>query len=648
VIDMRNPLAELRGECKHLLEEAVEKLHPDVETPEWRFSQPPDSELGELSSPICFQLAAALKERPNDIAKRIVTEIDASSSHLIASAEALNGYINFHADIGNFARLVLETAAGNDMEYGFLKTEKPEKVMVEHTSANPNGPIHIGNARNSILGDSLAKILKRRGHDVETHFLVNDMGRQVAMATYGWSLLGMPEPEGRPDLWVGTIYASVNVLKEVKRLKAELKEAEATDDHMRISNINRELSRYAAAAQELMERNPGIFDALVEKIEADPYIEANIVKLNTQYEKGQSEAKKTVRKLIQHCLSGFEQALGEIGIHFDMWDYESDLVWRKAADEVLEGLRATPYTFYDEGALVLYCDKVAEERDLKERWGLNPDHEIPRLVLVRSDGTTLYTLRDIAYSLWKFQRVDRVINVIGYEQSLAQLQLRIALAALSEVELADRQTHFAYELVRLPGVKMSGRLGRYVTLCEVIDRSVSIAYDEVTRRSPQLSENQRREIASMVGCGAVKYALLSVDPMKVVVFDWAKALNFEMNSAPFIQYSHARACNILKRAVEHPEAEYGLLRDRRERELVMIVARFPEVFDDAVKELKPSDISAYANTLADRFNSFYAVLPVLKAEPRGLAGARLMLVEAVRIVLRNALTLLGIEAPERM
>ena len=645
-ITMSDTLARLREECQRLLDEAITKAYPDIEVPKTKFSQPPSPEMGELSTPICFQLTGILKFRPADIAERLVDQIDAGSSDLIESVEAVNGYINFNADSNNFAKLVLETAAKEDTEYGFLKTEKPEKVMVEHTSANPNAPIHIGNARNSVLGDALAEMLRRRGHAVEVHFLVNDMGPQVAMAAYGWRLLGSPEPEGRRDFWVGTIYASVNVLKEVKRLKRSLREAISSGDDSKVREINRELSRYAAAAQELRERDAAIFDALTEKVEADA--DVTVTKLNTEYEEGRPEAKETVRRLVQHCLSGFEQVLGEIGIRFDEWDYESDLVWRKAADEVLEGLKATPYAFYDVGALVLDCDRIAEDMDLKRRWGLNPDHEIPRLVMVRSDGTTLYALRDIAYSLWKFQRVDRVINVIGSDQILPQLQLRIALAALGKVDLADRQNHFAYEFVRLPDVRMSGRLGRYVTLSEVVDRSVSLAYDEVTRRSPQLPEAQRQNIARMVGYGAVKYALLSVDPMKVVIFDWGKALNFEVNSAPFIQYSHARACNILKRAEERPEADYRLLRDRRERDLVMMVARFPEVFEDAVNELKPGDISAYANTLADRFNSFYAALPVLKADSRGLAGARLMLVEAVRVVLRNALSLLGVEAPERM
>jgi len=170
----------------------------------------------------------------------------------------------------------------------------------------------------------------------------------------------------------------------------------------------------------------------------------------------------------------------------------------------------------------------------------------------------------------------------------------------------------------------------------------------VKKRSDYLPEGQKREIARMVGHGAVKYTLLGVDPMKTVVFDWGRALDFETNSAPFIQYSHARACNILKKAEEHPEPVYGGLTDSKERELTMVLASFPEVFEGAATELKPGDITAYANTLADKFNSFYAALPVLRAESPGLVGARLELVDSVRIVLRNALSLLGIKAPERM
>ena len=152
----------------------------------------------------------------------------------------------------------------------------------------------------------------------------------------------------------------------------------------------------------------------------------------------------------------------------------------------------------------------------------------------------------------------------------------------------------------------------------------------------------------MVGHGAIKYSLLNVDPLKTVTFDWEKALNFETNSAPYIQYSHARACNILKKAKENPTPDYSTLSERREKELIMELARFPEIFESAATELKPGEITTYANNLADIFNSFYAAHPVIKAETLGLVGARLNIVRAVKITLRNALMLLGITPPERM
>ncbi|UCH57895.1 MAG: arginine--tRNA ligase [Candidatus Bathyarchaeota archaeon] len=645
---MSDPLTELREACHRLLQEAATKAYPGIKLPPTKLSPPPNIEMGELSSTVSYQLARRVSSSPLEIADRITAEIDTDSSDLIESVEAVKGYINFKADNAGFSRLVLETTIREDTEYGFLKTPEPERVMVEHTSANPNGPIHIGNARNSILGASLAEMLKHRGHDVVVHFLVNDMGRQVAMATYGWKLLGKPEPEGRAELWVGTIYASVNVITQLTRLRKQLKKAEAKGRVNEIAELKDEIEEYEIAAKQLRERHKSVYDTLTEKLSHIEDPESGIAALNTAYENNDPETVETVRQLVGYCLEGFEASLGEIGIAFDSFDYESDLVWRKAAEEVLEDLKKTPYVFEDDGALILDCDRVAVDIDLKKRWGLNPDHMIPRLVLVRSDGTTLYTLRDMAYSIWKFGLVDGVINVIGYEQTLAQLQLRLALAALGKTWMGDKQTHYAYEFVKLPGIKMSGRLGRYVTILEVIDRATELAYQEVDERSPHLSDQEKEEIAKIVGYGAVKYTMLSIDPMKTVVFDWKRALDFETNSAPYIQYSHARACNILKKAEATPEADFASLTDIRERRLIMTLAGLPKTFEDAATELKPGNITAYANDLADKFNSFYAALPVLKAETPGLLGARLKLVDAARIVLRNALSVLGIVPPERM
>ncbi|MGD2142706.1 MAG: arginine--tRNA ligase, partial [Candidatus Bathyarchaeota archaeon] len=454
---MSDPLAWLIEECHGLLEKAVEKAYPAARLPPSKYAIPPNPEMGELSTPSSFQLARSLGNRPSEIAESIVGQIDPSVSELIERVESVSGYINFRTNISRFSELVIETAIQEDSEYGFLKVEEPKKVMVEHTSANPNGPIHIGNARNSILGACLAEMLKRRGHEVAVHFLVNDMGRQVAMATFGWILLGMPEPKGRAELWVGTIYASVNVVTQLQSLREQLKEAEDRGRVMEIAELQAEIEEYEEAKKQLRERYPRVYDTLEKEIPEIENLESEIVKLNTAYENNEPKTVESVRRLIGYCLEGFKTSLGEIGINFDSFDYESDLVWRKSADLVLKKLKETPYVYQDQGATILDCDRIAEDYDLKKRWDLNPDHDIPRLVLVRSDGTTLYTLRDMAYSIWKFGFVDRVINVIGYEQTLAQLQLRLALAALGETWMADNQLHYAYEFVKLPGVKMSGR-----------------------------------------------------------------------------------------------------------------------------------------------------------------------------------------------
>jgi arginyl-tRNA synthetase len=238
--------------------------------------------------------------------------------------------------------------------------------------------------------------------------------------------------------------------------------------------------------------------------------------------------------------------------------------------------------------------------------------------------------------------------VIGQEQALAQLQLRIALAAINKIKMADNQIHYAYEFVKLPGVKMSGRLGRYITLNDVLKQAVNLAYDEVTNRNPQLNEDEKKNIAKKVGYGAVKYSLVSVDPMKQVIFDWNQALNFETNSAPFIQYSHARICSIIRKVEKKNTPNYNNLTNIKEKEIINLLANFPETYQRAVELLKPSEIAAYANNLADKFNSFYATQRVINAETKGLEAARLKLIEGVRITLRNSMNLLGIQVPERM
>jgi arginyl-tRNA synthetase len=311
-------------------------------------------------------------------------------------------------------------------------------------------------------------------------------------------------------------------------------------------------------------------------------------------------------------------------------------------------LKKTGYVFREGPVLEFDANQVVEDFELKQVLGLRADYELPSLTLVRADGTSLYTTRDIPYTLWKFKRAERVINVVGIEQKLPQQQLKLALWALGHIEQAKNLTHFAHNLVTLPGYRMSSRRGRYITFDEVTNEAVSRARDEVEKRSPHLSEQAKQEIAKTVGIGALKYALVEVDPIKPVVFTWDRVINFERNSAPYIQYSHARACSILRKATDSGTADYASLDTPLEHDLILTLARFPETFIDSAENLKPNAIADYANALADKFNSFYSALPVIKAKPKTLSDARIGLVEAISIVLQNSLGLIGIVAPQRM
>lgn len=356
-----------------------------------------------------------------------------------------------------------------------------------------------------------------------------------------------------------------------------------------------------------------------------------------------------IRSVCEICLEGFRDTLRRAGISIDSWDWESDFIWNGDVSRVLKQLRATPYVYQESGVLEFDAAKVARDLNLQDTLGVGADYELTPLTLVRADGTTLYTTRDIAYHLWKFQTADRVINVIGMEQTLPQLQLKLALGALGYPKFAKNLVHLAYNLIRLPGFRMSSRRGRYFTLDEVMNEAVQRAYTEVSKRSPHLGDEEKQKISEFVGIGAVKYALVEVDLTKPVVFTWDRVLDFEKNSAPYIQYSHARTRSILRKASREPaNPDYSLLQTSIEHDLILRLSRFPEVFLDVATNLRPNVIADFANMLAATFNTFYTQIPVIKSKPLGLSGARLALVDATRIVIRNALTLLGIDAPDKM
>lgn len=612
---------------------------------------PPNTEFGTLASSFCFEWAKQTGDKPYRLAEKIAKTINASNFSLLDSVKSAGGgYVNFHVNYPALAELTLESITERQQNYGSVETEKPQTIIVEHTSVNPIHPITIGQARNPILGGTIARLLKTRGHQVKCHYYVDDVGRQSALITYGYVKLGKPEPEGKPDQFIGTVYTVTSCIIEIQRLKKLLQNAKKSNAPTEETlKLQKQLDEWTSVAIEMEGKHPALFQRLLQAVSKDRDPELIINALNREYEAGEAEAKALVREVSELVLEGFKQTLARVDIHYDSWDWESSFAWSSQVNKVIAELKKTPYVYSEGRVLEFDAESVARDFDLKKKFGFREDYQIPSLTLIRTDGTTLYTTRDIAYSIWKFQQAQRVINVVGMEQTLAQQQLKLALYALKHPDYADNLTHFAYNLVTLPDFKMSSRRGHYISFDEVMDEAVKRAFEEVSKHSPNLSETEKQKISNLVGIGAVKYALVEVDPTKQVVFTWDRVLNFEKNSAPYIQYTHARASSILRKASELSEKPaYDLLTEPVEHDLILLLSRFPEIIIDATDNLKPHSVADYAIALSDRFNTFYAKLPVIKAKPEALSATRLVLVEAVKIVLKNALSLLGIEAPEKM
>ncbi|MGQ9760259.1 MAG: arginine--tRNA ligase [Candidatus Methanomethylicaceae archaeon] len=648
----KRPFAVFEEECRRLVVRALKEEGIDIEDKEIKLSIPSVPEYGNLSFS-AFAIAKKNGRDPKEVAEAVAAKVKSYEKTMVERSEAAGGgYVNFFLNYPKFTELTLETIISLGERFGRLdgdKDRKRERVIVEHTSVNPIHPIHVGGARNAVIGDTLARVLSAAGHDVNRHFYIDDVGLQVAQASYGYSKLGEVEVNGKKDHFVGFVYASTSCAMSIRSLREEIEmlKQEGRDEEVR--EKLKELDEWVGVASELREKNERVFDAIYNAVSSAKDPEGEVAELLRRYEKREGGAVKLIRRVSELALSGFRETLARANIEFESWDWESELTsWNGRADSVVEKLLRTEFGRIEEGTAILDCEAVARRFGLKERYGIRGD--LPKLTLKRSDGTTLYTTRDIAYTLWKFERAERVINVISLEQKLPQLQLKIALHALGMGDVAERLVHFSYELVHLPGKRMSGRRGRYVTFDEVLGEAVERAYEEVSKRSPHLGEEERRKISEVVGVGAVRYALISVAPNKPITFAWERVLNFEQNSAPFIQYAHARASNIIAKAesLRKGGERYEELRTEYERELVVKLSLMPEVVREAAESLRPEVIAEYANDLSSAFNIFYDNVPVLRTEDEGTRRARLRLVEGVKTVLANTLSMMGIHVPTRM
>ena len=531
-------------------------------------------EHADLATTVAFTLAKTKKQAPVKIAQEIAASLleNKELAELGVKIEAKGPYVNF---VFGKAYVSAAVKAATQPGYGNLPKKESPRIVLEHTSANPNGPLHVGHIRNSILGDTLARAFRKAGYALEVEYYVNDMGRQIAIVTWGFDHLEHDQlPGEKEDAHIARVYIAAN--REIEKDK---------------ERITKEV------------------DGLMELVES-----------------GDAETVKKFRHEVSRCLDGFAVTMKNLNVKHDRFVWESDFVRNGDTKAVIAKIEKLPQATHEGTLLAL---------DLAEFGFTN------KYVMRRSDGTSVYAARDLAFHTWKAKNFDRAIDVLGADHKLigAQLQCTLKLLGIKPPEIV----HF--EFVSLPEGSMSTRAGKFVSADDLIEEVTKRAFEEVTVRRPELDEATRKGIAESVARAGIRYDIVKISPEKSTVFDWKEALDFERQSGPYIQYAHARACSILEKAGDFtpcydPETEQEII-------LAKKIAKFPEVIEKVVAELRPHLLATYSHELADTFNTFYHYEPVLKSEGK-VRDRRLTLVLAVQNTLKEALETLGIDAIRTM
>lgn len=642
---MVNILKQFNEECGSTLKCALEKTYPEWARKEPKLTVPPNLDWGQSSSSIAHEIARARGKSPTEIAREICEAIEDGKGTLIANVREAAGYVNFSLNYATATPLLFESILSDEEHYGIEVVSKPTRITVEHTSANPSGPLTMGHARNTLLGDALARMLMARGHRVKTRFYVDDVGRQVSILAYGFKLLNMIKPVGKPDIWLGRLYACTNCAVQLESLKKKLSLNPTGDQKIQ---LQKDLDEWVGIAAELEASNKELFSQVVKAVQGRDDPESDIQAVGRDYEKHEENVSRLIREVSELALDGMRSTLAEMNVSFDHWDWESQLIWEGSVESVVDKIRRLPFARTEGSSLSLDVNAIVDAYSLKEKYRLSQNYEVPPLTLIRSDGTTLYPTRDIAYTLFKFADSDKVINVIASEQSLPQLQIRLALHAMGEVEISEKLVHYAYGLVELPGAKMSKRRARFVALDDVIEQAKNKVKGTIATRREEMSSDEMERISKSIALGAIKFAMLNISSVKNLTFTWDRVLSLERNSAPFINYAYTRAGSILRKLGRAPSnIKFSALDHPLERLLIFKIAQLPLVFSEAIDQLKPEELANYANVVAEKFHEYYEKVDVIHAE-EGVKNERAMLVKAIQIVLRNSMNLLGITLIERM
>ncbi len=725
-----------------------EEIRKLVEEGRLKINRTPDHRMGDYGVALHILLKNIPREEWPRKGEQLLEELNRlgfKQECRILEAGFVNGYLNVTIDyssiISNLVKEFLEDGFKSTLSsYGGGRT-----IVVEHTSANPVHPLHIGSGRNSVIGDTFARLSRKLGFNVVTRFYVNDLGRQAAVLAYGVSKLrknSIYPPQGvKIDHWYGMVYASVNIIMMIRKLSNELKiieeelfnklrlYVESNKEKLRaapllnahlesfisikplvhnpfkkLAEFSREIRRlknaekdptgkqvagevwglvapllekfretyreylsYVKAGALLQSLNPEVYTALSREVGSYEEAEKEITSLMWKAEHRDPEALGLLKQVSNDVLTGFKETLSNYGVSFDGFDFESEDEIVKLSQEIVEKILETGYANIVDGAVELDLNKAAQQVEFVRNL-FAPDNP-GRFIVRRSDGTTLYVTRDIAYSIIKFSKyhAEKVYNVIAIEQDRAQKQLRAALKILGFDREAENLVHFAYEMVQLKNMRMSGRRGVYYTMDELlVDMTRTLVekqLGQVQRKGVQEDLSSTLPYARELAVANARALLLSVEPGKVLFFDPERIGEFEHGVT--IAYSFARLQSILRKqwGLEPLEAldeikgrlleeisKHGMSPPTTvdEKKLIEWLNAFTQTLITAHAEMKPNRLLEYAHSLALDLNRFYEKCSVIGERDLRIKNLRLLLVVASLITLSELMEILGIPRLRRL
>ena len=562
---------------------------------------------------VTFPLLRISRKKPEETAREIGQYLQ-ENSDAVAAFNVVKGFLNLVVAPQKWVEL-LEVIDADD-HYGFVKpTETSPLVMIEYSSPNTNKPLHLGHVRNNLLGWSLSQIMEANGNRVVKTNIVNDRGIHICKSMLAWLKYGngeTPQSSGKKgDHLIGDYYVAFDkhYREQVKELKAKF--------------IAEGIAEEEAEARA--------------KNEAPLIVEAH--EMLVKWEQGDKEVRDLWRKMNAWVYEGFDETYKALGVGFDKIYYESD-TYLEGKEKVDEGLKKGIFYRRPDGSV--WADLTKEGLDEK--------------LLLRADGTSVYMTQDIGTAKLRFQDypIDKMIYVVGNEQNYHFQVLSILLDKLG-FEWGKSLVHFSYGMVELPNGKMKSREGTVVDADELVAEMVRQARKtaDESGKFADMPEEEKAQVARIVGMGALKYFLLKVDARKNMLFNPEESIDFNGNTGPFIQYTYARIRSILRKAAEAGiEVPAQLPTDVelsvKEEALVQHVADFANVVRQAGQEYSPSSVAAYCYDLVKEYNQFYHDFSILREEDAKKRAFRLVLSKNVAKVVRLGMSLLGIEMPERM